>query len=119
MSTLQPGGHLFLSTIARTPLSYFLTILMAEDVLRFVAPGTHTYSKYVNPYELEGFFRSYRSSPTGRNWITGNNTVSRIQSETRGMVYVSWNGEWVLSHRGSKWAEACNYLFWVRKPVEA
>lgn len=92
---------------------------MAEDVLRFVAPGTHTYSKYVNPHELEGFFRSYRSSPTGQNWITGNNPVSRTQSETRGMVYVPWNGEWVLSDRGAKWAEGCNYLFWVRKPVEA
>src|SRR5262245_51703176 len=31
---LQPGGHLFLSTIARTPLSYILTILFAETILR-------------------------------------------------------------------------------------
>ena len=33
----QPGGHLFLSTIARTPLAYLITIFAAEDVLRRVS----------------------------------------------------------------------------------
>ncbi|KAI0341880.1 ubiquinone biosynthesis O-methyltransferase [Trametopsis cervina] len=115
---VKPGGHLFLSTIARTPLSYLLTILMAEDVLRFVAPGTHTYSKYVNPAELEEYFRAYRSptAPTGPPWINGHGPMPRTQAETRGMIYLPWKGEWVLADRGSKWAEGCNYLFWVRKP---
>jgi polyprenyldihydroxybenzoate methyltransferase/3-demethylubiquinol 3-O-methyltransferase len=57
----QPGGHLFLSTINRTPLSYFLTILLAERVLRMVTPGTHTHSKYIKPTELIDFFKQYRS----------------------------------------------------------
>ena len=54
---VQPGGHLFLSTVARTPLSYFLTIFMAEHTFRLVAPGTHTWSKYVNADEMHAFFR--------------------------------------------------------------
>ncbi|KAJ1306728.1 hypothetical protein OPQ81_007717 [Rhizoctonia solani] len=54
---VKPGGHLFMSTIARTPVSYFLTVLMAERVLGLVEPGTHTHSKYVNPSELIAFFR--------------------------------------------------------------
>ncbi|KAI0696732.1 S-adenosyl-L-methionine-dependent methyltransferase [Cytidiella melzeri] len=116
---VKPGGHLFLSTIARTPLAYFLTIFMAEDMLRLVAPGTHTYSKYINPQELEGFFRSYKSSPMARTWITGIGPMPRVQAETRGMIYTPWNGEWLLAGRGSKWAEGCNYLFWVRKPLES
>jgi len=54
---IQPGGHLFLSTVARTPLSYFLTIFMAEQALGLVTPGTHTWSKYVNADEMHAFFR--------------------------------------------------------------
>lgn len=54
---IQPGGHLFLSTVARTPLSYFLTIFMAEHALRLVTPGTHTWSKYVNADEMHDLFR--------------------------------------------------------------
>ena len=53
----QPGGHLFLSTVARTPLSYFLTIFMAEQALGLVTPGTHTWSKYINADEMHVFFR--------------------------------------------------------------
>lgn len=53
----QPGGHLFLSTVARTPLSYFLTIFMAEQALGLVTPGTHTWSKYINADEMHLFFR--------------------------------------------------------------
>lgn len=106
----KPGGHLFLSTIARTPLAHFLTIFMAENVLRLNARGTHTYSKYINPHELDTFFRSY-------GWMTGSGPVSRLQAETRGMVYIPWTGQWILADRGSQWAEGCNYLFWVRKPA--
>ena len=54
---IQPGGHIFLSTVARTPLSYFLTIFMAEQALGLVTPGTHTWSKYVNADEMHAFFR--------------------------------------------------------------
>ncbi|KIP08828.1 hypothetical protein PHLGIDRAFT_68758 [Phlebiopsis gigantea 11061_1 CR5-6] len=96
---VKPGGHLFLSTIARTPLAYLITIFAAEDVLQRVSKGTHTYSKFVNPRELEGFFRTY----------TG-------ESERPGMIYTPWNGEWTLAPRGAGWTENCNYLFWVRRP---
>lgn len=122
MQATQPGGHLFLSTIARTPLAYLVTILAAEHVLRRVSQGTHTYAKYVDPAELEGFFRAYRapapSGEPGRLWIASPGRPSRTEAETRGMVYVPWSGEWVLAPRGAAWAEGCNYLFWVRRPVE-
>ncbi|KAJ2918615.1 hypothetical protein MD484_g1801, partial [Candolleomyces efflorescens] len=57
-SLVKPGGHLFLSTIARTPLAYALTILFAEHISGKVSKGTHTFSKYVNPDELLDFFRT-------------------------------------------------------------
>ncbi|CAG8447161.1 8335_t:CDS:2 [Acaulospora morrowiae] len=47
------GGHLFLSTISRTPLSYFLTILLAEKILGVVPNGTHDFSGYIRPDEIQ------------------------------------------------------------------
>ncbi|OCH87387.1 ubiquinone biosynthesis O-methyltransferase [Obba rivulosa] len=134
---VKPGGHLFLSTISRTPLAYLLTIFAAEHLLRLVTPGTHTYAKYIKPAELLDFFAHYRSpapaalaSPAApaaresRPWISRlyNGVPARTEAETRGIVYVPWNGEWVLVPRaapGKEYTEAVNYLFWVRRPLEA
>lgn len=128
-SRLQPGGHLFLSTIARTPLAYLLTIVAAEHVLRKVAVGTHTYSKFINPLELVSFFSTY-SSPSsipevsGKRWISrtyDHGLPTRTEAEVRGIIYLPWSGNWQLMSRGAtQWGAAeCNYLFWVRKPRES
>ncbi|KAH0836720.1 S-adenosyl-L-methionine-dependent methyltransferase [Lanmaoa asiatica] len=124
---VKPGGHLFLSTIARNPFSYFLTILAAEHILRKVPVGTHTYSKFINPSELVSFFSKY-SSPShpgisGKPWITrtySHGLPTRTEAEVRGLIYVPWSGNWQLMSRGAtQWGAAeCNYLFWVRKPSE-
>jgi len=131
---VKPGGHLFLSTIARTPLSYFLTIVAAEHILREVAVGTHTFSKYIDPSELISFFQNYRpsssspSTPTKcappRPWITrtyAHGLPTRSEAEVRGIVYIPWTGEWKLMPRSStSWGAAqCNYLFWVRRPMDS
>jgi 2-polyprenyl-6-hydroxyphenyl methylase/3-demethylubiquinone-9 3-methyltransferase len=44
---------LFLSTISRTPLSYILTILLAENTFKLVPQGTHDFQKYLRPDELQ------------------------------------------------------------------
>ncbi|KAF8448956.1 S-adenosyl-L-methionine-dependent methyltransferase [Boletus edulis BED1] len=126
---VKPGGHLFLSTIARTPLSYLLTILAAEYVLRKVAIGTHTYSKFINPLELVSFFSKYSSpSPnpevSGKPWVSRtyeHGLPTRTEAEVRGLIYVPWSGGWQLMSRGATpWGAAeCNYLFWVRRPSES
>jgi len=110
---IQPGGHLFLSTISRTPFARLLTITMAEDALRLVAPGTHNYSKFVRPSELVSFFQDL-------GWITRtfDGRPARQEAEVRGIVYVPWKGEWQLGPRGASWSEQCNYLFWARKPKQ-
>jgi 2-polyprenyl-6-hydroxyphenyl methylase/3-demethylubiquinone-9 3-methyltransferase len=118
---LQPGGHLFLSTIARTPLSYLLTILAAEKVFRLVEPGTHTFSKFVNPDELVGFFVK-PFTQGARPWISrtyAHGLPTRVEAEVRGIVYVPWRGDWVLAPRSSTpWSTQANYLFWVRRPQD-
>ncbi|KXN87378.1 3-demethylubiquinone-9 3-methyltransferase [Leucoagaricus sp. SymC.cos] len=137
---VKPGGHLFLSTISRTPLAYFLTIFMAQDVLRKVTPGTHIYSKYIKPSELIQYFETYCSPtpprqeiPAGqsttlsdhlksstRPWITRHSDtyLPRTQAEVRGLIYNPAFGNWILASKDAWGTLECNYIFWVRKPRE-
>lgn len=111
---VKPGGHLFMSTIARTSISRFLTIFMAEDVLRLVTPGTHRYDQYVNPSELVDYFKS------DIHWIgTDSSLPNRLQYETRGAFYIPGLGKWYLANRGmDKYgSQLSNYFFWARKPL--
>jgi 2-polyprenyl-3-methyl-5-hydroxy-6-metoxy-1,4-benzoquinol methylase len=50
---------LFLSTINRTVKSYALAIVGAEYVLGWVPPGTHQWSKFVQPTELGVLLQRY------------------------------------------------------------
>jgi polyprenyldihydroxybenzoate methyltransferase/3-demethylubiquinol 3-O-methyltransferase len=108
-----------LSTVARTPLAYFLTIFAAEKILRLVEPGTHTFSKYINPSELVAFFQK---DPTGgpTPWITQTGEFglpTRAEGEVKGIIYEPWRGDWRLMPRSATpFATASNYLFWVRRP---
>ena len=45
--------HLFMSTINRNLKSFMLAKILAEYVLNIVPKGTHQYSKFVTPYELD------------------------------------------------------------------
>ncbi|WFD34686.1 dolichyl-P-Man:Man5GlcNAc2-PP-dolichol alpha-1,3-mannosyltransferase [Malassezia cuniculi] len=136
---VRPGGHLFMSTMARTPLSYLLTIAMAEHILRLVTPGTHRHSQYINPGELVGFFRElgWIKSPDdlSRRPLLPDGTPlapepARVQFETRGTWYVPWTGKWELAapaaydtrgagdSSGERLTEQCNYFFWIRRPMD-
>ncbi|WVW78655.1 3-demethylubiquinone-9 3-O-methyltransferase [Kwoniella bestiolae CBS 10118] len=118
---VKPGGHLILSTISRTPLSQLLTLTLAEDVLRLVTPGTHTYRKFVKPHELRRFVFSDMG---GYDTWHKNEDASDIRSEevgeTRGIIYDPLAGKWKLwgGVVGSTWkevGEGCNYMYHARK----
>ncbi|KAH7105796.1 3-demethylubiquinone-9 3-methyltransferase [Auriculariales sp. MPI-PUGE-AT-0066] len=110
---VRPGGHLFLSTLPRNALSHFLTIFMAEHVLRLVSPGTHTHAKYVDPDEIVAFFKD------DLKWIGGvyDGVPERRQADVRAMAYVPWSGEWTLMPRWTPASAWTNYMFWARKPL--
>ena len=55
---VKPGGHVFVSTLNRTPKAYALAILGAEYVLRLLPTGTHTYDKFIRPSELKQWSRA-------------------------------------------------------------
>ncbi|MBA3581802.1 MAG: bifunctional 2-polyprenyl-6-hydroxyphenol methylase/3-demethylubiquinol 3-O-methyltransferase UbiG [Gammaproteobacteria bacterium] len=54
---LKPGGHLFLSTLNRTPKAFLLAIIGAEYLLSLVPRGTHTYNQFIRPAELSRVVR--------------------------------------------------------------
>jgi 2-polyprenyl-6-hydroxyphenyl methylase/3-demethylubiquinone-9 3-methyltransferase len=54
---VRPGGHVFLSTINRTPRAYLRAVIGAEYVLRLLPTGTHTYEKFIRPSELSAWAR--------------------------------------------------------------
>jgi 2-polyprenyl-6-hydroxyphenyl methylase/3-demethylubiquinone-9 3-methyltransferase len=49
---VRPGGHVFVSTLNRTPKAYAMAVVGAEYVLRLLPAGTHTYEKFIRPSEL-------------------------------------------------------------------
>jgi 2-polyprenyl-6-hydroxyphenyl methylase/3-demethylubiquinone-9 3-methyltransferase len=49
---VAPGGALILSTLNRTARGFFLGIVAAEQVLRWVPRGTHDWRRFKRPSEL-------------------------------------------------------------------
>lgn len=48
----KPGGIVMLATLNRTPSSFVKAIIGAEYVLRWLPRGTHSWKKFVTPYEM-------------------------------------------------------------------
>ena len=55
---VKPGGQVFFSTINRNPKSYVFAIIGAEYVLKLLPKGTHDFSKFIKPSELETWSRT-------------------------------------------------------------
>lgn len=50
---LKPGGLMIASTLNRNPKSFMVAIVGAERVMRWLPVGTHDWSKFITPRELE------------------------------------------------------------------
>ncbi|EMC98498.1 hypothetical protein BAUCODRAFT_67139 [Baudoinia panamericana UAMH 10762] len=105
ISHLKPGGWLIGSTIARTPVSWFTTKLVAEDLLRIVPRGTHNWNQYIQPQEMRDWARMQPelSTSDGIDW------------QVMGVVYVPGVG-WRQVKGSEAWG---NYFFGVRKRWDA
>lgn len=55
---VKPGGHVFFSTINRTPKAWLFAIFGAEYLLNLLPRGTHEYLKLIRPSELEHMSRA-------------------------------------------------------------
>lgn len=56
----KPGGYYLFETINKTMKAKFLAVFMAENVLNFVARGTHDYNKFIKPSTLVNLLRESR-----------------------------------------------------------
>lgn len=54
---VRPGGHVFFSTINRTPKAWLFAIAGAEYVLGLLPQGTHRYEQLLRPSELATWSR--------------------------------------------------------------
>ena len=88
---LAPGGVCILSTINRNPKSYLFAIIGAEYILRLLDRGTHDYSKFITPAELDkmaanaGFNRQdiiglHYNPVTKRYWLAQNVDVNYMMA---------------------------------------
>jgi len=55
---LRPGGVACFSTLSRTPKAYLLAIVGAEYVARLLPRGTHDYTRFIRPSELDAWARA-------------------------------------------------------------
>lgn len=85
----KPGGHIFLSTLNRTPAAFAAAILGAEYVLRLLPRGTHQYERFIRPSELSAWLRAAGCSvceirglhyvpPLGRAWVGGSTAINYL-----------------------------------------
>ncbi|XP_013397174.1 ubiquinone biosynthesis O-methyltransferase, mitochondrial isoform X1 [Lingula anatina] len=62
MFYFQPDGSLFFTTLNKTNLSYALSIVAAERLLKIVPVGTHDWSKFIDPLDLQDLLDKYDCS---------------------------------------------------------
>lgn len=91
---LKPGGHVFFSTINKNPKAYLFAILGAEYILNLLPRGTHDYSKFIRPSQLDQWCRHNRLTP----------------GKITGMSYNPITGRYHLCHDVS-----VNYLLYAQK----
>ena len=60
---LVPGGHLFMSTLNRNPLSFAVAIVGGEHIARVEPKGTHQYDRFIRPSELCEWLRAAGMHP--------------------------------------------------------
>ncbi len=59
---VKPGGHVYFSTLNRNPKSWLFAIVGAEYILNMLPKGTHEYSKFIKPSEMEAWANSAKLS---------------------------------------------------------
>lgn len=76
---LKPGGLTFVSTLNRTPLSFLFAIIGAEYVLKLLPRGTHQWTKFVKPAELESLLDQNGTDVFWRSGIRFNPFARRFR----------------------------------------
>ncbi|XP_011700935.1 PREDICTED: hexaprenyldihydroxybenzoate methyltransferase, mitochondrial-like [Wasmannia auropunctata] len=81
---VKPGKSIFITTINRTLTSWLSTIVAAEYIFRSIPRGTHTWSKFIAPHEVQRILENYgcktkliygfNFNPLTKNWSWSSTT---------------------------------------------
>ncbi|KAF9968462.1 Hexaprenyldihydroxybenzoate methyltransferase, mitochondrial [Mortierella alpina] len=112
---VKPNGDLILSTVSRTPISYFLTILCAEHLLRMVPVGTHHWSKFITPDELEAGVQDLAKCQVLNIQGLGFNPLSGQWELTQGRDGAQSESGGLFSLIGGPFAEGASYMLAATK----
>jgi 2-polyprenyl-6-hydroxyphenyl methylase/3-demethylubiquinone-9 3-methyltransferase len=80
---VKPGGHVFFSTLNRNPKSYLFAIIGAEYVLNLLPRGTHDFSKFIRPSELESWIRAADLDTDGMTGLVYNPLTGKYRLNPR------------------------------------
>ncbi|MBT0957662.1 bifunctional 2-polyprenyl-6-hydroxyphenol methylase/3-demethylubiquinol 3-O-methyltransferase UbiG [Alphaproteobacteria bacterium KMM 3653] len=69
---LKPGGLMICSTLNRNPKSYFVAIIGAEHIMRWLPKGTHEWDKFITPDELYELLGNAGLTPVDRKGFVFN-----------------------------------------------
>ena len=93
---LNSNGMIVCSTLNRSAKSFFLAIIGAEYILRWLPTGTHDWNKFIKPQELEIYLED-----AGLEMV-----------DCKGFVFNILRDEWMISDRDTD----VNYVTTSRKP---
>jgi len=77
---VKPGGYLYFSTVNRNAKSYLFAILGAEYIMKMLPKGTHDYSKFIRPSELDIWARQAGLELKGIEGISFNPLTNMFRS---------------------------------------
>ncbi|CAG8439365.1 9725_t:CDS:2 [Scutellospora calospora] len=109
---VKPGGYLFLSTISRTPLSYILTILLAERIFGIIPNGTHDFKNYLRPDELQQIIEKNQNNDDLNSEVIDKSIYGKKSSKWGYVTDITGIG---LNPITGKWFEFNN---WVPRRIQ-
>jgi 2-polyprenyl-6-hydroxyphenyl methylase/3-demethylubiquinone-9 3-methyltransferase len=88
---VRPGGLIICSTLNRTAKSYALAIIGAEYILGWLPKGTHDWSKFITPENLNTLLESAGLTPVDLKGFVYNPIADtwRINADDLAVNYVA------------------------------
>ena len=77
---VKPGGDIYFSTINRNARAFALAIVGAEYVMKMLPRGTHDYSKFIRPSELDAWARAAGLELAGISGISYNPVTAMFRA---------------------------------------
>ena len=85
---VKPGGHLFLSSIAKTPEGFFLNVVMGEYILGLLPRGSHQWDLLIKSETVEKYLAEMNCNTVA---ITGTTIKNPITMEMFEIPYLRAN----------------------------